>query len=421
MRSFKRIVAVAALFGAAVAAPAGEAAGGDSDARAQRRAREAVMRDLEDQLRAAQLQMKDAARRLAELQVQLDTESPGSGAGAGSGHQRARAFVWRGTGGPGSASGSGDGGSWSTSWSGSWGNRAVLGVVVRTADDGAGGAEGAKLEAITPGGPAEQAGLKAGDVITSIQGVSLARKPGEARVRARDDADEDPAERDADADEARRLYASALLIREVGKLHDGDKVAIEYLRGRDKRTATVVAREIPTTFKMIGPMAPLGEPGTRIEINSAVPPVPTAPAAPATPEALSSAMLAAIAPLGTWSQMELVALNPDLGSYFSTDRGVLVVSAPRDGALKLKGGDVILQVDGESAESPSSAMRLLRFGRASEPVQILVLRKGQKLTVTTEPAAVPAPAPRPRRVAAPRAPAPPPPPPPKPGGAGNDL
>ncbi|MBI3450177.1 MAG: PDZ domain-containing protein [Acidobacteria bacterium] len=418
MNSLKRIVAVAAFLGAALAAPAitaGEASSGDADARAQRRAREAVMRELEDQLRAAQLQMKDAARRLADLQVQLDAESQSSG------RERTRAYAWRGTGGSGSASGSGTGGSWSTSWSGSWGNRAVLGVVVRTADDGSGGAEGAKLEAITPGGPAEQAGLKAGDVITSIQGVSLVRKSGEARVRARDDADEDTADGDTDIDEARRLYSSALLIREVSKLHDGDKVAIEYFRGGEKRTATVVAREIPSTFKMIGPLAQLAGPGTRIEINAI--PAPEVPPTPVTPEALSSAALAAIAPLGSWSQMELVALNPDLGSYFSTDRGVLVVRAPRDGALKLKGGDVILQVDGEAAESPSSAMRLLRFGRASEPVQVLVLRKGQKLTVLTDPAAAPAaaPGPRPRRVAAPRAPAPPPPPPPKPGGAGNDL
>src|SRR2546430_13415861 len=39
--------------------------------------------------------------------------------------------------------------------------------------------------------------------------------------------------------------------------------------------------------------------------------------------------------------LELATLTPRLGSYFGSEKGVLVVRAPADGALKLEDGDVI--------------------------------------------------------------------------------
>ena len=44
--------------------------------------------------------------------------------------------------------------------------------------------------------------------------------------------------------------------------------------------------------------------------------------------------------------MELATLTPHLGSYFGSDKGVLVVRAPANGALQLEDGDVILAIDG---------------------------------------------------------------------------
>lgn len=43
--------------------------------------------------------------------------------------------------------------------------------------------------------------------------------------------------------------------------------------------------------------------------------------------------------------MELATLTPKLGTYFGTEKGVLVVRSPPDGALKLEEGDVILAID----------------------------------------------------------------------------
>src|SRR5204862_7569970 len=52
-------------------------------------------------------------------------------------------------------------------------NRGRIGVVVDTRADATGDKVGARIDGITPGGPAEKAGLKAGDVITRFNGTAL--------------------------------------------------------------------------------------------------------------------------------------------------------------------------------------------------------------------------------------------------------
>src|SRR5436190_1883248 len=52
-------------------------------------------------------------------------------------------------------------------------NRGRIGVIVDTRADATGDKVGARIEGITPGGPAEKAGLKAGDVITRFNTTSL--------------------------------------------------------------------------------------------------------------------------------------------------------------------------------------------------------------------------------------------------------
>src|SRR5439155_5645412 len=53
-------------------------------------------------------------------------------------------------------------------------NRGRIGVVVRTQPDSEADKFGAKLEGVTPGGPAAKAGLKVGDIITRFNGTVLA-------------------------------------------------------------------------------------------------------------------------------------------------------------------------------------------------------------------------------------------------------
>src|SRR5207244_9388385 len=52
-------------------------------------------------------------------------------------------------------------------------NRGRIGVVVRTDASAESDKVGAKIEGVTPGSPAEKAGLKVGDIITKFAGTSL--------------------------------------------------------------------------------------------------------------------------------------------------------------------------------------------------------------------------------------------------------
>jgi len=84
-------------------------------------------------------------------------------------------------------------------------------------------------------------------------------------------------------------------------------------------------------------------------------------------------------PLG---RLELAPLNPDLGRYFGTGEGILVISAPQDSALGLKGGDVVLRVDGRAPSSPSHLLRILRSYEAGETFKLDIMRERKKETVT---------------------------------------
>jgi hypothetical protein len=83
-----------------------------------------------------------------------------------------------------------------------------------------------------------------------------------------------------------------------------------------------------------------------------------------------------------WGDLELVNLNQDLGDYFGTKEGVLVVKAPSDSSLPLRGGDVILSVGGRKPTSPSHAMRILRSYEPGETVSIDIVRKQKRTTLT---------------------------------------
>ena len=81
------------------------------------------------------------------------------------------------------------------------------------------------------------------------------------------------------------------------------------------------------------------------------------------------------------ADLELAPLNPDLGQYFGTESGVLVISVPPESRLGFKGGDVILTVDGRKPESPSHLLRILRSYGDTEGFKAEVLRNRKRVTV----------------------------------------
>jgi C-terminal processing protease CtpA/Prc len=224
------------------------------------------------------------------------------------------------------------------SWSGS---RGRIGVVVKTDADAQNDKIGARIEAVTPGAPAEKAGLKAGDVITRFNGTAL------GGVAAEDDEASGPGMK---------------LIALAQALDPGDTAQVEYRRGTETRKATLVAEEVD-----VGGMANVDIPGI---IERAMP---HGEMAGGNFEMFMGA---------PWGGIELVSLNADLGEYFGTREGVLVVKASGDSTLPLKGGDVILAIGGRKPTSPEHAMRILRSYDSGETVTIDVQRKQKRATLT---------------------------------------
>ena len=220
-------------------------------------------------------------------------------------------------------------------------NRGRIGVVVDTRADATGDKVGARIEGVTPGGPAEDAGIKVGDVITGFNGTAL------AGVSAENDEDSGPGMK---------------LIELARKLEPGDTVKIDYRRGTETRKATLVAEDLgfSGTFTMPGMPRMPGMFGT------------DGPEGGAFTFAFRS----------PWGAIDMVKLNPDLGDYFGTREGVLVVRAPEDSTLALKGGDVIVSIGGRKPSSPEQAMRILRSYDEGESVSMDVLRKQKHVTVT---------------------------------------
>src|SRR6266480_203908 len=219
-------------------------------------------------------------------------------------------------------------------------NRGRIGVVVKTQPDSQVDKLGAKIEGVTPGGPAAKAGLKVGDIITRFNGTAL------AELKAEDDDESGPGTK---------------LVQLAHKLEPGDTVQIEYRRGSDTKKATLVAEDL-------GWM-----PNVRV-----MPGMPSMPEMPDMPDMRHFEFSFGM----PWGDLELVGLNPELGEYFGAKEGLLVVKAPADSTLPLKGGDVITSIGGRKPTNPSHAMRILRSYETGETVSIEILRKQKRMTLS---------------------------------------
>ncbi len=86
---------------------------------------------------------------------------------------------------------------------------------------------------------------------------------------------------------------------------------------------------------------------------------------------------------GPIGAMRVASLTPQLGRYFGTDHGVLVVRAPPRGVLKLQDGDVILSIGGRTPASGSQAIRILASYDPGEKIRLVILRKHRKIDIMT--------------------------------------
>lgn len=220
--------------------------------------------------------------------------------------------------------------------------RPRIGVVIRTRNFGDEPA-GAVIDAVTPGGPADDAGLVAGDVITHVDGEPLVSNN--------------------DGDAAKSVAAGELVKWSLG-LTEGQRVTIDYVRDNTPSSVTLEAREMEGNHNLLRPFRDFDRQGHGGDKRWFL----SAPGAWTFPSA--------------WLDMELVSLNPELGEYFSTDRGVLVVRGPEDASLGLEAGDVILAIDGREVRDPSHAMRILRSYEPDEELGVDIVRHGRSQTLT---------------------------------------
>jgi S1-C subfamily serine protease len=229
--------------------------------------------------------------------------------------------------------------------------RARLGVAVDVRADKELDAVGARVRDVVPDGPADKAGLKSGDIITKLDGQSLAGAGSD---------DEDA------SGPGRRLVELAQ------KLEPGDTVKVEYRRDGRARTTTIVAEEVGPTERMrMRELSRLQERLPELErLQERMPAIAMGPG--------DGAYWFGMGPGG----LRLADLNPGLGEYFGTSEGLLVLEPPADSTLPLRAGDVIRAIDGREPQSAEHAARILRSYAKGEQVKLEITRQRRQSTVT---------------------------------------
>lgn len=284
----------------ALPAPAAHADDGDAKPQAEAQQRQA---DAQQRLAEAQQRLDEDARRVAELSLEISGEP-------GRIERRVRMQVAQ---------------------------RAMLGIGIDMSDDA--GGEGVRVLNVSPGGPADVAGLRGNDRIVSLGGSDLGKGAGAAR-------------------------------RLLDRMHDakpGVPIAVEYRRDGKLLKAQLAPKESGEVLALQGPD---GLPDLDLEFGPGMRDLP---------------MLAVLGEgrhgLGA---TQLVELTPGLGSYFGTDKGLLIVRAPGDARYKLQDGDVLIDIDGRVPAGVAHALQILGSYRQGETAHLHVMRQKQRVELAVE-------------------------------------
>ena len=225
--------------------------------------------------------------------------------------------------------------------------RGRLGILVDLTADPARDTIGARVAGVTPGGPADKAGVQTGDIVVRLNGTALARR------RTSDEGAEVPAV----------SRPGTRLIELASRLDAGDTVKLDLRRNSRALGVTLVAQESGADEMAHG--FAFSTPGEGRSFNFKMP-------GPGMAFGFSGGPLAS---------MELVQVNPGLADYFGTSEGLLVVNVGSDSTLGLRNGDVILAIGGRKPGSPSHAMRILGTYEPNESVSFDVMRMKHRVTV----------------------------------------
>lgn len=220
------------------------------------------------------------------------------------------------------------------------GRRAMLGVSIGTPPEGV---DGVEVLGVSPGGPADEAGIRAGDVLTSLAGQPL------------------------QCDEEKDRSSVGDLMSLMTQIEPGETVEVVYERDGIEYSTYVTTRPFSASAFSFT-FSEDFDPERDLDFEGLA-------------ETLGELPRLLGRDPGPWSGMELVEMTPGLASYFDTNGGLLVVRAPERG-LSLLDGDVVVGIGGATPGSPTDALRQLRFYKPGDTVVLEVVREGRPLSLS---------------------------------------
>jgi type II secretory pathway component PulC len=225
-------------------------------------------------------------------------------------------------------------------------NKPRIGITIGS-DNEKGEVKGVEVGGVTPESAADDAGLRAGDVLTAINGESLSAESSHESNRR--------------------------LLDFMKGVEEGDEIKLDYLRSGKQQSVTLKPRVAET-------MAFAWVPGVD------APGVPVAPGHTFPPDVVDKFRFNFSFPFAAsaWGSMELVALSEGLGKYFGTNTGLLVVSAPKGEGIDLQDGDVIQSIDGREPSDVRHALRILSSYESGESLELGIMRDKKKRKIKIE-------------------------------------
>lgn len=284
--------------------------------------------------------------------------------------------------------------------------RPVVGVLLAPEPQG-----GVRISGVTPGGAAASAGLRSGDRLLRVDGKAIAGDSAEARVDAArallQDLDEkrpvklaflrDGREQEVSVTpkrDARVMVFSGsdtgpgerVVIRRIGdgKLGiDGETIDLPGLAERAGKTGTSqvfafahdgeAERNVERRVIRIECKDGKGDCATRLGAEGGTREIRRITVGGACKPGEDCKGGSLLSEAFRWSGLNLASVDAQLGRYFGTDKGVLVLST---GPVldTLQAGDVILRVDGKAVATPREVMDALRGKPADSTVPVDYLR-----------------------------------------------